>query len=80
MRRLIGNCWRVVVEAAILPVANAFVVLLLFSSLFAVMSVMFFKEKDTSQGLFDNFSIALFTMVTYLQLAFLASATQAGFY
>jgi hypothetical protein len=43
-------------------VANAFVVLLLFSSLFAVMSVMFFKEKDTSQGLFDNFSIALFTM------------------
>ena len=48
--------------SAILPVANAFVVLLIFSSVFAVMAVMFFGKMESSQDLFKNFSISLFTM------------------
>jgi hypothetical protein len=48
--------------SAILPVANAFVVLLIFSSVFAVMAVMFFGKMESSQNLFNNFSISLFTM------------------
>jgi hypothetical protein len=48
--------------SAIVPVANAFIVLLIFSSVFAVMAVSFFKEMETSQNHFKNFSISLFTM------------------
>jgi len=36
--------------SAIIPVANAFVVLLIFSSLFAVMAVMFFKVASEHQS------------------------------
>lgn len=55
---------RTIVEsltAAILPVTNAFFVLLLIASLYAVLAVMLFGEKDAE--LFGSFSLSLFTMI-----------------
>uniref|UniRef100_A0A7S4PDL9 PH domain-containing protein n=1 Tax=Guillardia theta TaxID=55529 RepID=A0A7S4PDL9_GUITH len=54
---------RVIIQSllsAIIPVANAFGVLLLVSSLFSVMAVIIFGDSD--KELFGSFSLALFTM------------------
>uniref|UniRef100_A0A7S0EEW1 Ion transport domain-containing protein n=1 Tax=Hanusia phi TaxID=3032 RepID=A0A7S0EEW1_9CRYP len=48
------------VTASILPVANAFVVLLLITAIYAVLACMLFKSRD--EVLFGKFSSALFSM------------------
>lgn len=48
---------------ALLPVANAFSVLLLMASLYAVVAVMLFRDLEGHQQHFGQFSLALFTMI-----------------
>ena len=57
---------RTIVEslsAAVVPVANAFFVLILVASLYAVLAVMLFGEMEGQEQLFGRFSLALFTMI-----------------
>jgi len=48
---------------AIIPVANAFVVLLIFSTLYAILAIMLFKDDPESGDLFDDFMKSMFTMI-----------------
>jgi len=50
-------------SGALLPVANAFAVLLLMASLYAVVAVMLFRDLEGHQHHFGQFSLALFTMI-----------------